>query len=319
MAGHRGKTYVPPLLQEEGETLYTRVRISGFTFVRDAIRLDYPIVESIRSILPIVDEYIVNVGDCTDDTLDLIRSIDDSRIRIIETKWNPDRFVRGATNADQTNIALEHCTHPWCIYLQADEVIHEQDHSRITRAIESCDGRQDVDGLLFHYNHFWGDYTRVHRSHNWYDREIRVVRNDPSILSWKSAQSFRKNGQKLGVVDCGAEIYHYGWVRHPEVMSRKSKALDRLHHDQEWVDRKYAGGDIPWDYGPLDRIPLFEGTHPEVMAGRIGEKSWDAGDYSDGENPPDHEHLRLFPRIHSALERFLGRKIGGYTNWKLIR
>jgi hypothetical protein len=306
-------------LREEEESLNPGVTISGFTFVRDAIRLDYPIVESIRSILPIVDEYIVNVGDCTDDTLDLIGSIDDSRIRIIETKWNPERFVRGATNADQTNKALDRCTHPWCIYLQADEVIHEQDHTRITRAIESCDGRQDVDGLLFHYNHFWGDYTRVHRSHNWYDREIRVIRNDPSIRSWKSAQSFRRNGLKLRVVDCGAEIYHYGWVRHPEVMRRKSKALDRLHHNQEWVDRKYAGVEKPWDYGPLDGIPLFGGTHPEVMAGRIGEKSWDAGDYSDRDNPPDHEHLRLFPRIHSALERFLGRKIGGYTNWKLIR
>ena len=95
-----------------------KIKISGFTFVRDAVRLDYPIEESIRSALPIVDEYIVNVGDCTDNTLEVIRDIGDPRIRIIETDWNPDRFVAGATNADQTNIALDQCRYQWCLYLQ---------------------------------------------------------------------------------------------------------------------------------------------------------------------------------------------------------
>ena len=107
------------------------IKVSGFTFVRDAIRLDYPIVESIKSALPIVDEYVVNVGDCTDNTLEAIKNIGNPKIRIIETDWNPDRFVAGATNADQTNIALEQCRHPWCLYLQADELIHEEDYPKL--------------------------------------------------------------------------------------------------------------------------------------------------------------------------------------------
>jgi glycosyltransferase involved in cell wall biosynthesis len=300
-------------------TLETIIPISGFTFVRNAVELDYPIVESIRSILPIVNEFIVNVGDCTDSTLDVLMGIDDPKVRIIETEWNPDRFVKGATNADQTNIALDHCTNPWCFYLQADEVAHEEDFPRILEAINESAGRDDIDGLLFRYNHFWGSYDRVHRSHNWYDRDIRLVRNDPAIRSWKSAQSFRKNGEKLRVLDCRAWIYHYGWVRHPLVMRRKSRALDRLHHDREWVEKKYAGPEKPWDYGPLEKIPLFRGTHPAVMEKRIKEKDWKAEDFSDPDNPPDHEHLKFFPRFHSALERLLGRKIGGYSNWTLVK
>jgi hypothetical protein len=102
-------------------------------------------------------------------------------------------------------------------------------------------------------------------------------------------------------------------------MKRKSKALDRLHHDQDWVDRKYAGPEKPWDYGPLNRIPRFAGTHPAVMKDRIEGKDWDASDFADPDSPPDHEHLRFFPRLHSALERLIGRKIGGYTNWILVR
>ena len=289
--------------------------ISGFTFVRDAIRLDYPVVESIRSALPIVDEYIVNAGDCTDDTIDIIRDIGDPKIRIIETNWNPERFVDGITYADQTNIALDLCSYPWCLYLQADEVIHEQDFQKILGAMEKYDSRNDVDGLLFHYNHFWGSYDRVHRGHNWYDMDIRAFKNNRNIRSWKDAQSFRKDGKKLRVVDCGAWIYHYGWVRHPEVMRKKTIVMDSYYHDDEWMKKKHSDSGKPWDYGPLDRVPVFNGTHPEIMRNRISEKDWNAEDYSDPDNPPDLEHLRLSCRIHSALEKLIGRKVGGYSNW----
>lgn len=293
-------------------------KISGFTFVRDAVRLDYPIVESIRSALPIVDEYIVNVGDCSDNTLEVIRSIPDQKIKIIETDWNPDRFVDGATIADQTNIALDQCRYPWCLYLQADEAIHEDDFEKITGTIDKYDSRDYVDGLLFHYNHFWGDYSRVHRGHNWYDRDIRVIRNNRNVRSWKDAQSFRIDGKKLRVVDCGARIYHYGWVRHPEVMRKKTIVMDSFYHDDEWMKRKHSDSGKPWDYGPLNRIPLFRDTHPSAMQERIRNKNWKAEDYSDQGNPPDHEHLRLLSRIHSAIERLIGRKIGGYSNWILV-
>jgi len=301
-------------------TIASRPSISGFTFVRDAVKLDYPVTESIRSILPIVDEFIVNLGDCSDNTREVIEAIADPKIRLIHTPWNPDRFVRGATNADQTNIALDHCTGEWCFYLQADEVIHENDHQRILDAIERCRTHPEADGLLFSYNHFWGDYGRVQRSHCWYGHDIRVVRSGRGIRSWKSAQSFRmeEGTRKLRVVDSGAWVYHYGWVRHPLVMSRKQKALDRLHHSADWMKKHHTESDIPWDYGPLARVPLFRGTHPAVMADRIRNKDWRAEDFGDPAHPPRHEHLLLSMRLHTLLERLLGTSIGGYSNWKKI-
>jgi hypothetical protein len=36
------------------------MKVGGFTFVRNVVKYDYPVVESIRSILPVVDEFIVN-------------------------------------------------------------------------------------------------------------------------------------------------------------------------------------------------------------------------------------------------------------------
>ncbi len=293
--------------------------ISGFTFVRDAVRLDYPARESILSALPLVDEFIVSLGDCTDGTQDLLESIGDPRVRIIHTTWDPARFVHGATNADQTNLALDRCSGRWCLYLQADEVLHEKDHPRIRDAVAEFDGRSEVEGLLFHYNHFWGDYSRVQRAHNWYSREIRMIRNGRGIRSWRSAQSFRRDGRKLLVADCGASVYHYGWVRHPDVMRRKTIALDSLHHGRDWVERRHPEPERPWDYGPLDRVARFEGTHPAVMHDRIASKNWRAEDFRDPAGTPDHKHLRTSIRILSALERILGRKLGEYRNYVLVK
>src|SRR5215207_8727233 len=108
--------------------------LSGFTFCRNMVRYDYPVVESIRSILPIVDEFVVNVGRCEDGTLELIRSIDSPKIRIVESVWDETLRKDGIIYSQQTNIALSHCAGDWAFYLQADEVIHEQDLPGILEA-----------------------------------------------------------------------------------------------------------------------------------------------------------------------------------------
>jgi glycosyltransferase involved in cell wall biosynthesis len=295
------------------------MRVSGFTFVRDAVRLDFPVREAITSILPICDEFVVNVGRSDDGTLELVRGIGSPKLVVFESTWDPALFVRGAINARQTNLALDRCTGDWCFYLQADEVVHEADHERIVRSMEQALPRREVEGLLFRYYHFWGDYDRYHTSHGWYDRDIRIVRNGVGIRSWKSAQSFRLSDRKLRVVDCGAYIYHYGWVRHPAVMKRKQIALDSLHHGRAWVESKHPEPEEPFDYGPLDRLGRFRGSHPAVMRERIASKSWDAHQFrrSDREK---HKHERLGVRVLSWLEnRIVGRRIGGYSNWVLIR
>ena len=211
------------------------MRISGFSFVRDGVRLHYPICQAIRSLLPLVDEFVVAVGPSNDGTLDAIRSIGDPRVRFLESDWDPAHFVHGRINAVQTDIAMNACTGDWGFYLQADEVIHEADLPAIRAAMERWLGDDEVEGFLFDYLHFWGDFEHVQWTRNWYRNEVRIVRLGRGIRSWKSAQGFRREGRKLRVRHCGARVFHYGWVRPPEVMKRKQMALDRLHHDENWV------------------------------------------------------------------------------------
>ncbi len=293
------------------------MRVSGFTFVRDAVRLDFPVRESVASILPICDEFVVNVGHSNDGTRELVESIEDPKISVFESEWDPALFVKGAINAQQTNLALDRCTGDWCFYLQADEVVHESDLDLLRGCMERNTDRAEVEGLLFHYYHFWGSYDRYHTCHGWYDREIRIVRNHIGIRSWKSAQSFRLSGRKLRVVDTGAHIYHYGWVRHPTKMKQKQIALDSLHHDKDWVNRKHPDPREGFDYGDLSHLAVFSGTHPGVMEARIAAKDWNAKDFRRP-GRPRHKHERLSVRALSWVEnRVLGRRIGGYSNWVL--
>ena len=166
------------------------MKVSGFTFIRNAIKLDYPIVEAIRSILPLCDEVIVAVGNSEDDTLGLIQSIDPGKIKIIETVWDDTLRENGAVLADETNKAFQAIStdSDWAFYIQGDEVIHEKDHAEIRAKMELYVNDLEVDGLLFAYQHFYGSYDFIGASNNWYKNEIRIIRNASNIceIDWKS-------------------------------------------------------------------------------------------------------------------------------------
>ena len=112
------------------------MKISACTFIRNAVRFDYPIVESINSILPIIDEYVVLVGKSEDNTLELIQSIKSEKIRIIESDWDENLNSNGEILANETNKALTHISKDtdWIFYLQGDEVVHEKNHEEILRS-----------------------------------------------------------------------------------------------------------------------------------------------------------------------------------------
>ncbi|MFH2096257.1 MAG: hypothetical protein ABIJ16_11170 [Bacteroidota bacterium] len=315
------------------------MKISGFTMAKNADKLYYPVRESILSILPIVDEFIVAIGDCDadDNTRKLVESISSPKVKIIDTVWDLNKYPGGTENAHQTDIAREQCRGDWLFYLQADEVVHEKDLPVIRKRCTELLDDSETEGLLFNYRHFWGDFDHCHNSHAWYKKEIRIIRNHPDIHSWESAQSFRcipefdgKNYRqqegtyKLKVRELNAFIYHYGWVRPPDLMAKKNKALDTIHKGEEKVRELEEQGAYVFDYGPLNKIPEFRGTHPAVMKDWIEKTGWkDKLQYSGKIKPGrrKHKHERCKYRMLSYIENtFLkGRTIGGFKNYILVR
>jgi len=290
--------------------------VSGFTFVKDAVKFSFPVIESIKSILPICDEFIVNVGKSDDGTLALVRSIKNGKIEIIDSEWNPNFKYKGRILAQQTDIALAKCTGDWCFYLQADEVVHEQDLNRISKCMEEELPHEKVVGLMFNWLHFYGDYSTFINSYHWYQREVRIIRNFRGISSWSSAQGFRLNGRKLRVKDTGAYIYHYGWVRPPEVMAAKKRYHDSLHHGNGWV-KEYKKEKFDY-FKHIDPATLnkYNGSHPQVMEERIAK--WQ-GEFDISKSTHRLTFKDIRNRISDSIARKTGWRIGEYKNFILIK
>ncbi|MDD3534630.1 MAG: hypothetical protein PHC50_00585 [Candidatus Cloacimonetes bacterium] len=310
------------------------MKISGFSFVRNGEKLYYPTVEAIKSILPICDEFVIAIGkgDEDDHSRELVAAIGDPKIRIIDTVWDEKYCIRGMINSYQTDVAMKACTGDWLFYVQADEVVHEKYLPAIVARCEELLEDTEVEGLLFKYRHFWGDYQHYHGGHGWYPWEIRIVRNLPKIHSYQSAQSFRwfdyyefprqeTGTRKLKVAKVDAYIYHYGWVRPPHLMQRKSRYFNSIHWGKARAEEYYNNQPSYFDYGPLDRLEVFEGSHPAVMQERI--KAFDWADKLQYSGRPDkyrkqHKHERPRVRLLSILEKFAG-PLGTFKNYKLLK
>lgn len=252
------------------------MKVAGFSFIKDAILYDYPVVEAIQSILPLCDKVYVAVGKSTDDTLELIRSIHPEKIIILETVWDETLREGGRVLALETDKAFAAIPvdMDWCIYIQGDEVIHEKYHEEIIQSMRKYLDDKRVDGLLFNYLHFYASYDFVIASSNFYKKEIRVIRNDKSIFSYRDAQGFRKKpDDKLSVKPVEAYVYHYGWVKQPKAMQAKQLNFNKYWHDDDWVEQHVEAVE-EFDYGKVTALDRFTGTHPAVIQKRISKMNW---------------------------------------------
>ena len=266
--------------------------VSGFTFCRNVEKLDYPFVESIRSLLPIVDEMVINVGDLEDRTLEIIREIGDPKIRVIESVWDMKLRKDGLIYAQQTNIALEHCRKDadWAFYLQADEVIHEKDYDAILASMRAHKDNRQILGLMSRYRHFVGDY---HSLDPWaYRRAMRIVRPGGVVVSIGDAVGFARSSDHLYIGKkeknlwdyAAGHIYHYGWVKSPRLLREKVRTQVEWYwegtpnqRDTQVLSLKEF---MPEHYSFLKP---FTGTHPRVM----------------------EERIRAFPRLPEKKTRWL--------------
>jgi glycosyltransferase involved in cell wall biosynthesis len=258
--------------------IFEPMKVTGFTFIRNAVRFDYPIVEAVRSILPLCDSVIVALGASDDGTEELVQSIDPAKVKIVPTVWDDTIREGGRVLAEETNKALAAVPtdSDWALYIQGDEVLHEHSYEPLTTAMQRLLFARNVDGLLFNYLHFYGSYDYVGTSPNWYRNEIRLFKPNRGVTSYRDAQGFRKGAEeKLSVVPVDAWIYHYGWVKPPAAMQRKQETFNRLWHNDEWVRENIAAGD-EFDYvAHVRELARFKGTHPGVMLDRIRDRNWD--------------------------------------------
>jgi hypothetical protein len=289
------------------------MKISGFTIIRNAVINDYPAVEAITSILPVVDEMVVAIGKSDDDTEGLIRSIESDKIRIIQTEWDLSQLPGGKVMALETDKAFAEIApdSDWAFYIQCDEVVHEKYHEKIKEACAQNLNNKKVLGLVFGYVQFYGSYDYYGDSRRWYNKEIRIIRNDKRIQSFRDAQGFRMGGKRLPSKLIDAKMYHYGWVKNPALMDRKLRTLSTNWMGAAMKER-IANIQGVFNYDEFDSLEKFEGTHPVFMQKRIFEKNW--------ELQVDVTKKRFTPVKYFLyiLEKYTGIRPFTFKNYKLV-
>ena len=243
------------------------MRIAGFTFVSNAVRLDFPIVPAIRSILPLCAEVVVNVGPSTDETLDLIRGINDPRVRIIHGEW--DNSLGRRMLSAETQRALDAVQGDWGIYIQADEVLHESGLPRLEAAMRDSLDDPRVEALLVDYLHFYRNFDTVATNRTWYRREARVVRLGCGAKSYEDAQGFRvgPGARRIRARRTGAVMHHYGWARPIDAL-RSKRDLDQVIYHEGRDHRPRVAELPPWQVG----LRRFTGSHPAVAKEWIAQR-----------------------------------------------
>lgn len=291
------------------------MKICGFTFVRNAVRFDYPIQQSILSILPIVDEFVVSVGNSDDGTLQLVESIGSPKLRIFHSVWDETLKEGGRVLAAETDKALAHVApgFDWAFYLQADEVVHEKDFENILTAARKYKDDPAVEGLLFRYLHFYGTYDYIGDSRRWYRHEIRMIRSNGTFCSYRDAQGFRtRQNKKMAVKKVDADIYHYGWVRHPHKQLEKLSSFYTLWNGPGYRPPPVADEEEFDFFKDVDSLARFEGTHPAVMRQRISEKNWQVN-FDTGRKRFSFSRNLLY-----RVEKITGKRLFEYRNYRVI-
>jgi hypothetical protein len=290
------------------------MKTAGFTIIRNALKYDYPVVEAITSILPLCDVFYVGVGNSEDGTRQLIASIASDKIRIIDTVWDDSLRQGGLVLSAETNKVFDAIPpeFDWCFYIQSDECVHEQDLPAIREAMLRYKDDRRVEGLLFEYKHFYGHYDYIGVGRRWYKHEIRIIRNDKSIRSYKDAQGFRKtDNTKLSVKKINSFIYHYGWVKAPKAQQAKQNDFHKMWHDDAWVERNIAAVE-EFDYNNIDLLDRYTGSHPKVFAERIRNARWTF------QYDPARVKTNLKYRFLFWVEKLTGWRIGENKNYREI-
>ena len=292
------------------------MKVTGFTFIRNAIANDYPVREAILSILPLCDDFVVALGNSTDETTQLIKSIDPNKIKVIDTIWNEDLKEGGHVFADETNKALAAIPKDtdWMVYIQGDEAIHEDYLPLIKKEMEAALDDNNIEALLLKYKHFYASYDYLAESRRWYRREVRILKNLPGIHSYKDAQGFRINERKLKVKLIDAYIYHYGWVKPPKGLQGKVRNFNQYYQTEEWIEQNYPVQNT-FDMHNADRLVHFKGSHPKVLQNRIKAVNWKFEQDLTRQAPKMNFRRRLLQKI----EDLTGLRLFEYRNYKIVK
>ena len=292
--------------------------VSGLSVIKNGIRLGYPFLESIRSAIDICEEFVVVVDPGEDDTLEMLHELQmaEPKLKIIETVWSEKVRPQQCVLAQQTNIGLHQCKGDWVLYLQANEVLHENDLPHLLKLMKEHKDNAEVEAMLFERLTFWADYAHLLKVYpDRFKFSPRIVRPHIGTQSIRDAMSFAVfddwsiHGRYPRAIDTGVNIYRYG-----KVLSRAAMELKQSEAVHESIRPQK---DFFYDGVPGQHVGEFVGEHPKVMSARVDNTptAYDANSSAVRRTLTLRERRRL---LETAFYRNCGFPRWRNTRYKLL-
>jgi hypothetical protein len=202
--------------------------LSGYTLVRNVVKLNYPLEASILTYYPLCNEVVISYDPTTEDGTekyiqDLARRY--PKIKPIPSPWNMDNHKDGTEITIQSNVALEACTSDWLLYVQADEAIHEGDQEAIRAAIRN----PDINGVLFDRRSFMGTLDR--EIPEYFARNLlRLIRNGDGCVVVDGMTCGFFQGVNPSIHRQSYRMYNYSRMGSREEILLRSRCRDTFHH-----------------------------------------------------------------------------------------
>ena len=179
-------------------------KIAGYTHVLNAEAQGFPYVESIKSMLGFCDEVVVVDGGSTDGTVEKIKEIGDARVKLFVHEWD---WNEPGMDGMQKAFGRAMCSvgpNDFLWQQDADEVVHEDDYSKIKTIIKTFP--RDADLLHLPVIELWGagNSCRTDR-HSWKWRlsrnSFRIthgINKDARVFDEKTGKIYAKKGMSDG-------------------------------------------------------------------------------------------------------------------------
>jgi len=162
-----------------------KIKISGIQTISNAVSLGYSFIEAVLSVLPIVDEFLINDGGSSDETPFYLKKLQKTfpgKIKLFNKPYYRCDFWQ--TIDECVNYLIEQAKGDWILEALGDEIWHEKSILEVKKTIEKA-SKQGYNSIRMIAH--WCNFQQIDPYEY---RNVRIVRKIDNLKSYDCGDDF---------------------------------------------------------------------------------------------------------------------------------